>query len=72
MLQERARIARELHDSVAQTLYAITLGASRARSLLHRQEHREVKDIIDDVLALAVGLGTHLRVSIPAHVDPDG
>ena len=33
VLQERARIARELHDSVAQTLYAITLSASRARSL---------------------------------------
>src|SRR5437870_3642303 len=36
VLQERARIARELHDSVSQTLYAITLGASRARSLLHQ------------------------------------
>ena len=30
VLRERARIARELHDGVSQTLYAITLGASRA------------------------------------------
>ncbi|MBV9356617.1 MAG: hypothetical protein JO023_13955 [Chloroflexi bacterium] len=39
VLQERARIARELHDSVSQTLYAITLGASRALELLEREEH---------------------------------
>ncbi|MBV9354950.1 MAG: hypothetical protein JO023_05430, partial [Chloroflexi bacterium] len=38
VLEERARIARELHDSVSQTLYAITLGAARARALLQQNE----------------------------------
>jgi signal transduction histidine kinase len=61
VLQERARIARELHDSVAQTLYAITLGAVRARSLLELNEGIQVQRIIDDVLQLAGAGQTELR-----------
>src|SRR5579872_4045933 len=38
VLGERARIARELHDRVAQALYAITLTASRAQALLAHQD----------------------------------
>jgi signal transduction histidine kinase len=53
VLEERARIARELHDSVAQTLYAIALCASRARSLLQQNAGTEVQRSIDDVLHLA-------------------
>ena len=34
--EERARLARELHDSVAQALYGITLGAKTARATLDR------------------------------------
>jgi signal transduction histidine kinase len=51
-LQERARIARELHDSVSQTLYAITLTAARALSLLKQNERSEAP-LIEDVLRLA-------------------
>ncbi len=36
ILQERQRLARELHDSVSQALYGIVLGARSARTLLHR------------------------------------
>jgi signal transduction histidine kinase len=61
VLQERARIARELHDSVSQTLYAITLGACRARSLLEQSESTEVKRVIDDVLQLANAGQSELR-----------
>jgi signal transduction histidine kinase len=53
MLEERARIARELHDGVSQTLYAITLSASRARALLQQSEPSDVQPLIDDVLQLA-------------------
>src|SRR5215831_3154246 len=62
--QERARIARELHDSVSQTLYAITLTASRARSLLKRNESAAVQHIIEDVLQLATTGQTELRALI--------
>jgi signal transduction histidine kinase len=61
VLQERARIARELHDSVSQTLYAITIGASRARKLLRRNESREAQGIIEDVLRLAQAGQSELR-----------
>jgi len=61
VLAERARIARELHDSVSQTLYAITLGASRAGNLLQQSEGTEVKRIIDDLLQLANAGQSELR-----------
>jgi signal transduction histidine kinase len=35
-LEERQRLARELHDSVSQALFGITLGARTARTLLDR------------------------------------
>ena len=60
-LQERARIARELHDSVSQTLYAITLTASRARRLLEQNQGDEAHHIIDDVLQLANAGQSELR-----------
>jgi signal transduction histidine kinase len=61
VLQERARIARELHDSVSQTLYAIAIDASRARKLLGRNESREAQTIVEDVLRLATSGQSELR-----------
>src|SRR5438105_9384915 len=42
---ERQRLARELHDSVAQMLYSITLSASRVLTLLERSETAMVHTI---------------------------
>ena len=61
MLEERARIARELHDSVSQTLYAISLGASRASGLLRQNQGTEVQGLIEDVLQLAGAAQAELR-----------
>jgi signal transduction histidine kinase/sensor domain CHASE-containing protein len=57
-LQERQRLARELHDSVSQALYGIALGARTARTLLDRQESSAqlptlLIDPLDYVLSLA-------------------
>jgi signal transduction histidine kinase len=60
-LEERTRIARELHDSVSQTLYAITLTASRAMKLLAHSEANNVQPIISDVLQLAEAGQSELR-----------
>ena len=54
-LEERQRLARELHDSVSQALYGIALGARTARTLLDRPEASkdELAPPLDYVLSLA-------------------
>lgn len=55
-LEERQRLARELHDSVSQALYGIGLGARTARTLVDIDPQRAVEPV-DYVLSLAeVGL----------------
>lgn len=51
-LEERQRLARELHDSVSQALYGIALGAKTARTLLDQDPDRAI-DPLDYVLSLA-------------------
>ena len=51
-LEERQRLARELHDSVSQALYGIALGAKTARTLLDQEPDRAT-DPLDYVLTLA-------------------
>jgi|UPI00037953C4 signal transduction histidine kinase len=52
--QERARLARELHDSVAQALYGITLGAKTARATLDRDTEK-ARASLDYTIRLAEG-----------------
>ncbi len=51
-LQERQRLARELHDSVSQALYSIGLGAHTAREALEN-DPEQVIESIDYILTLA-------------------
>lgn len=53
-LQERQRLARELHDSVSQVLYGIGLGAQTAREALQvESDPKEAIESIEYVLTLA-------------------
>lgn len=52
--QERARLARELHDSVAQALYGISLGAKTARATLDR-DIEKTRASLDYTINLAEG-----------------
>jgi signal transduction histidine kinase len=61
---ERQRLARELHDSVAQSLYGITLSAARALALLERCEPEHVHGIVSDMLRLAHDSQTELRALV--------
>jgi signal transduction histidine kinase len=51
-LEERQKLARELHDSVSQALYGIALGAHTARTLLDRDPDL-VAEPLEYILSLA-------------------
>jgi signal transduction histidine kinase len=52
-LQERQRLARELHDSVSQALYGISLGVNTAQEALDSSESEQVRASLEYVLVLA-------------------
>jgi PAS domain S-box-containing protein len=52
-LEERQRLARELHDSVSQALYGIALGARTARKLIDQKNPKLAADPLEYVLSLA-------------------
>jgi signal transduction histidine kinase len=59
--QERSRVASDLHDTVAQTLYGISLSAARVLALLERSETAQVQSVVEDLLHLANDGQTELR-----------
>jgi PAS domain S-box-containing protein len=63
VLEERQRLARELHDSVSQALYGIALGAKSAREWLD-DDPSKVAEPLDYVLSLAEAGITEMRALI--------
>jgi PAS domain S-box-containing protein len=59
-LEERQRLARELHDSVSQALYGIALGARTARALAENSPDQVIEPL-DYVLSLAEAGMTEMR-----------
>ena len=62
-IEERQRIARELHDSVSQVLYSIVLGARTARMLIDRDPAKAIEPI-DYVFSLAEAGLAEMRAMI--------
>lgn len=62
-LEERQRLARELHDSVSQALYGISLGAHTALSLFD-EDRTKVLEAINYILSLAQAGLTEMRALI--------
>lgn len=63
VIAERGRLARDLHDSVSQAIFGITLGAHTALELADKQ-HGHLKNSLNYVLALADGALTEMRALI--------
>jgi signal transduction histidine kinase len=62
-LDERHRLARELHDSVSQALFGIALGAKTAKALLERDPEK-AREPLEYVLQLAEAGVTEMRALI--------
>ena len=60
VLQERRRLARELHDSVSQALYGIALGAKTVKARWSSNPEKALQSL-DYVLELAEGAGKEMR-----------
>lgn len=66
-IEERTRLARELHDSVSQTVFGITLNTRAARMLLEqdparlRHQLEQLQELASSALAQMRGLITELR-----------
>lgn len=58
--EERRRIARELHDTTAQSLFALTMNLTRLQELAPRQD-KAVQGLIADSILLAEQSGKELR-----------
>lgn len=75
VLEERQRLARELHDSVSQALFAVALGARTARNLIERDPSSAVEPL-DYVLSQAEAGLTEMRALIfelrPQALDSEG
>ena len=74
-VQERNSLARELHDSVTQTIFSMTLTAESSRILLKR-DPKQVEPQLDRLNELAQGALEEMRTLIhelrPAAVAEDG
>jgi len=64
VLEERQRIARELHDSVTQALYGIGLGTNTARHHLQKNDAEAVARTLDYVASLAEAGQAEMRALI--------
>lgn len=69
VLQERQRLARELHDSVSQALYGIALGTRTARTLLDRtqmagESKAALSEPLEYILSLSEGGLAEMRALI--------
>ena len=70
VLQERARLARDLHDAVAQKLFGVRAKARAAALLVDRDPARAVAEI-DSVAELAGQAHAELRAVIDGLAPPD-
>ncbi len=73
--EERARLAHELHDAVAQKLFSLRLTAQAAAALVHRDPAR-AREELGQITHLAAEAAEELRTAVielrPAALDEDG
>jgi len=75
-LEERQRLARELHDSTSQVLFSIQLGSRALRNFLQEEQLSEAKETVNYLIALAKGGLDEMRALIfdlrPESIEKEG
>ena len=75
VMQERSRLARELHDSVTQTVFSMTLAVQAAQLLLSKDAH-QVAIQLDRVVELARNASREIQAIVkqlrPASIAEEG
>lgn len=64
VLQERERLARELHDSVTQSLYSLTLFSEWTSGLLHKKEYAEADAKLKRIAEIARQVLKEMRLML--------
>lgn len=75
VLEERERLSREMHDSLAQVLGYLHLKAQDTHRALNREEYAKVSDELEDMQAVAHEAYADVReaiIGLRSTVQPDG
>lgn len=76
LLEERNRLARDLHDSVTQALYSVSLFAEAGRTLAHAGDLEKASRYFTDVLDTGQQALKEMRLLLyklrPAHLEDEG
>lgn len=76
IMEERNRLARELHDSVTQSLYSLTLFAEAGRQLNQQGAYEQASSLFDDVLTTGQQALREMRMLVhklrPSQLEKEG
>lgn len=76
VMEERGRLARELHDSVSQSLYSLTLFAETSKQLAENGDLEGVKTCVDELKQSSQGVLKELRLLVydlrPSALEEEG
>ncbi len=64
VLQERQRLARNLHDSVSQSLYALVISADVSKKLLRLKDYPHLREQLSDIGKVAIMALKEMRLML--------